>query len=141
MLISSADRENFYSVQYMNVTVWPLLTFFISLHNQLSSMHSIITYYRVPIFEKNIHWFGSKNEWLLLSAGSTLLHENFAVSRSSSKNREIKMLRKMHFELNREIKMHQKIRFFDKKKKLSWNENIGFYTVESFFLYFSNYYM
>ena len=51
------------------------------------------------------------------------------------------MLRKMHFELNREIKMHQKIRFFDKKKKLSWNENIGFYTVESFFLYFSNYYM
>ena len=40
-------------------------------------------------------------------------HENFAVSRSSSKNREIKM----HFELNREIKMHQKIWFVDKKKQ------------------------
>ena len=36
-------------------------------------------------------------------------HENFAVSRSSSKNREIKMSRKMPFQLNREIKMHQKI--------------------------------
>ena len=36
---------------------------------------------------------------------------------------------------NREIKMHQKIRFFG-KKKLNWNENIGFYTVESFFSLF-----
>ena len=35
-------------------------------------------------------------------------HENFGVSRSSSKNREIKMPRKMHFELNREIKMPRK---------------------------------
>ena len=35
-------------------------------------------------------------------------HENFAVSRSSSKNCEIKMSRKMHFQFNREIKMHQK---------------------------------
>ena len=137
MLIPSADRENFYSVQYMNVTVW-LLTFFISLHNQLSSMHSIITYYRVPIFEKNIHWFGSKNEWLLLSAGSTLLHENFAVSPSSSKNREIEMPRKMHFELNREIKMHQKIRFFGKTKKktkLKWKYWV-LYRTKFFSLFF-----
>ena len=35
-------------------------------------------------------------------------HENFTVSRSSSKNREFKMPRKLHFELNREIKMPQK---------------------------------
>ena len=39
---------------------------------------------------------------------STLLHENFVVSRSSSENREMKMPRKMHFELNREIKMPRK---------------------------------
>ena len=45
-----------------------------------------------------------------------LWHENFVVWRSSSKNREIKMPRKMHFELKREIKMHQKIQFFSKKK-------------------------
>ena len=32
-------------------------------------------------------------------------HENFAVSRSSFKNREIKMPLKIHFQLNREIKM------------------------------------
>ena len=38
-----------------------------------------------------------------------LLQENFAVSRSSSINREIKMSRKMHFQLNREIKIHQNI--------------------------------
>ena len=38
---------------------------------------------------------------------------------------------------NREIKMHQKIRVFGKKKKKkNWNENIGFYTVESFFSLF-----
>ena len=43
----------------------------------------------------------------------TLLLENFAAwkfryfSRSSSENREIKMMRKMNFELNREIKMHE----------------------------------
>ena len=60
----------------------------------------------------------------------TLLHENFAayfaVSRSSSENREIKMSRnmnpeldreikmprKMNLEIDREIKMHEKIRVF-----------------------------
>ena len=35
-------------------------------------------------------------------------HEDFAVSRSSSKNREIRLPRKMHFELNREVKMREK---------------------------------
>ena len=42
----------------------------------------------------------------------TLLHENFAISRSRPKNREIEMSRKMIFLLNREIKMHEKIHFF-----------------------------
>ena len=39
-------------------------------------------------------------------------HENFAVLRSRSKNREIKNAAKNDFMVNREIKMHQKIRFF-----------------------------
>ena len=39
----------------------------------------------------------------------TLLHENFAVSRLGSKNREIKMPWKMILELDREIKMSRKM--------------------------------
>ena len=42
----------------------------------------------------------------------TLLHENFAVSRSMLKKGEIKMPRKMIFLVNREIKMHENIRSF-----------------------------
>ena len=51
------------SVQkFIEILGWLLLTFFISLHNQLSSFNSII----VQMFEKQIHQVGSKNEWLLL---------------------------------------------------------------------------
>jgi len=64
-------------------------------------------------------------------------HENFAFSRSSSKNRKIKMPRKMHSELNREIKMPRKIVFAGNReiqmhkktfyrKKLNWNDDFGF---------------
>ena len=42
---------------------WLLLTFFICLHNQLSSFNSII----VQMSEKRVHQVDSKNEWLLLS--------------------------------------------------------------------------
>jgi len=57
----------------------------------------------------------------------TLLHENFAVSRSSLKNCEIKMLRKMHFELNREIKIHKKpLGAFFRKVSFSFYVNSNF---------------
>ena len=48
---------------FIEIQGWLLLTFFICLHNQLSSFNSII----VQMSEKQIHQAGSKNEWLLLS--------------------------------------------------------------------------
>ena len=44
------------------------LTFFICLHNQLSSIHSIVTHLRIQIFKKGIHQTDSKNGRLLLLA-------------------------------------------------------------------------
>ena len=46
---------------------WLLLTFFICLHDQLSSFNSII----VQMSEKRVHQIDSKNEWLLLSVTFT----------------------------------------------------------------------
>ena len=54
------------------MAAWVLLTFFICLHNLLSSMHSIITYYKDYRCLKNvITQIDSKNELLLLSASFT----------------------------------------------------------------------
>ena len=56
------------SVQkFIKVQGWLLLTFFICLHNQLSSFNSII----VQMSENVIHQIDSKNEWLLLSVTLT----------------------------------------------------------------------
>ena len=56
------------SVQkFIEMQGWLLLTFFICLHNQLSSFNSII----VQMSEKRVHQIDSKNEWLLLSAAFT----------------------------------------------------------------------
>ena len=54
------------------MAAWLLLTLFISVHNQLSSTHSTITYQKVQMFEKEIHQIDSQNDWLLLSAGFTV---------------------------------------------------------------------
>ena len=54
-----------------SMAAWLLLTFFVCLHNQLSSIHSIITSEREQMFEKVIHHLDSKNEWLPLSASFT----------------------------------------------------------------------
>ena len=60
--------EELDSVQkFIEIQGWLLLTFFICLHNQLSSLNSII----VQMSEKQIHQVGSKNEWLLLSVTFT----------------------------------------------------------------------
>ena len=57
------QMEELDSVQkFSEIQGWLLLTFFICLHNQLSSFNSII----VQISEKQIHQVGSKNEWFLL---------------------------------------------------------------------------
>ena len=48
-----------------------LLIFFICLHNQLSSIHSIMTFKEYRCLRKVIHQIYNKNEWLLLSARFT----------------------------------------------------------------------
>ena len=50
---------------------WLLLTFFIRLHNQLSSFNSII----VQMSENMTHQIESKNDWLLLSVTFTAKFE------------------------------------------------------------------
>ena len=59
----------FNSVQGM--AGWLLLIFFIWLHNQLSSIHSIIAYYEHRYLKNAIHQIDGKNEWLHLSAKFT----------------------------------------------------------------------
>ena len=60
--------EEIASVQkFIEIKVWLLLTFFIYLHNQVSSFNSII----VQMSEKRNSSVGSKNEWLLLSVTFT----------------------------------------------------------------------
>ena len=53
--------------KFIEIQGWLLLTFFICLHNQLSSFNSII----VQMSKKRVHQIDSKNEWLLLSATFT----------------------------------------------------------------------
>ena len=50
---------------------WLPLTFFVCLHNQLSSIHTIITYWEYRCLKNVIHQIDSKNEWLFLSASFT----------------------------------------------------------------------
>ena len=43
--LNDTQREKLYFSQFSTrMTTWPPLTFFICLHNQLNSLHSIITY-------------------------------------------------------------------------------------------------
>ena len=56
------------------MAAWLLLTFFICLHNQLSSMHSILKILHIKEYrrlKKVIHQIDRKKEWLLLSASFT----------------------------------------------------------------------
>ena len=50
---------------------WLPLTFFICLHNELSSLHSITRIKEYRCLRNMIHQIDSKNEWLLLSASFT----------------------------------------------------------------------
>ena len=58
--------ENLCLQKFIEIQGWLLLTFFICLHNQLSSFNSII----VQMSEKRDS-SNSKNEWLLLSVTFT----------------------------------------------------------------------
>ena len=60
--------EELESVQkFIEIQGWLLLTFFICLHNQLSSFNFIIAH----MSEKHDSQVGSKNGWLLLSVTFT----------------------------------------------------------------------
>ena len=70
--INDTHRENLFYFQLSTRMVdWLLLTVFICLHNQLSSIHSSITYSEYRYLENVIHQIDSKNEWLLLRASFT----------------------------------------------------------------------
>ena len=56
-----------FSTKLIEIQVWLLLTFFICLHNQLTSCNFII----VQMSEKRDSQIDSKNEWLLLSVTFT----------------------------------------------------------------------
>ena len=56
-----------FSTKFIKIKGWLLLTFFICLHNQLSSFNSIT----VQMSEKRVHQIDSQNEWLLLSVTFT----------------------------------------------------------------------
>ena len=67
VFVNDTHIEEIDSVQkFIEIQDWLLLTFFICLHNQLSSFNSII----VQISEKRDS-SNSKNEWLLLSVTFT----------------------------------------------------------------------
>ena len=65
---NDTHMEELDSVQkFIEIQGWLLLTFFIYLHNQLSSFNFII----VQMSEKHDYQVGSKNGWLLLSVTFT----------------------------------------------------------------------
>ena len=59
--------ENLCLQKFIEIQGWLLLTFFMCLHNQLSSFNSFI----VQMSEKRVHQIDSKNERLLLSVTFT----------------------------------------------------------------------
>ena len=69
---NDTHRKNlFYSIHRIRAPCWLLLTFFICLHNQLSSKNSIIAYKEYRCLRNVIHQIDSENERLLLSASFT----------------------------------------------------------------------
>ena len=53
LYLTTLTEKSFFTQFSTRTFAWLLLTFFKCLHNQLSSMHSIITYSRVQMFEKS----------------------------------------------------------------------------------------
>ena len=87
---------------------------------QNMSASSLIFKSANSLLENFIYNVNTLDSWTLLYCIKISRHENFAVSGSTSKNREIKMLRKMHFELNCEIKMPQNTEFLPQQQNFSF---------------------
>ena len=69
VLLTILTEKNCFIQFSTRMAGWLLPTFFICLHNQLSSItHSIITYQEHRCLKNVIHQIDSKNDWLLLSA-------------------------------------------------------------------------
>ena len=63
LLVNDTHRKKLCITQFSTrMAAWRLLTFFICLHNQLNSIHSLITYQRYRCLKKVIHQIDSKNE-------------------------------------------------------------------------------
>ena len=72
MMVNNTQMKELASVQkFIEMQGWLILTFFVYLHNQLSSFNSII----VQMSKKRDSSVDSKNEWLLLSATFTAKRE------------------------------------------------------------------
>ena len=72
IIINDTHREKPCFAQFSTtMAAWLLLTCFICLHNQWSSIHSITRITEHRCLKNLIHQIDSKNEWLLLSASFT----------------------------------------------------------------------
>ena len=71
LFVTIFNKKHFFNQFSTRIAAWMLLTFFICLHIQLSSIHSIITRQRVQMLKNVIHQIDSKNVWLLPSASFT----------------------------------------------------------------------
>ena len=68
-ILNNTHREKLCFTQFSIRNGW--LTAFVYSHNQLSFIHSIITYQEYRSLKNVIHPIVSKNEWLLLSVSFT----------------------------------------------------------------------
>ena len=71
LFLTIFNEKHFFNQFSTRIAAWMLMTFFICLHIQLSSIHSIITRQRVQMLKNVIHQIDSKNVWLLPSASFT----------------------------------------------------------------------
>ena len=97
---------------------WLLPTFFICLHNQLSSItHSIITYQEHRCLKNVIHQIDSKNDWLVLPASFNTKFGLFFVL-----TLENAFSQRFHFKSNRKSIGFSKKRYYGFSIQLSVRE-------------------
>ena len=70
IFLNNTRRENCVLInsvpEFDEIEAWLLLTFFVCLYNQLFSVYSFVTYWRVQMFE--IHDSSNRHKWFVLSA-------------------------------------------------------------------------
>ena len=62
LFLTMVTEKNYFAQFGTRMNVWLLLIFFICLHNQLSSIHSITTFKEFRYLKNMIHQIDSKNE-------------------------------------------------------------------------------